>query len=100
MRQFGISAIRQSSMPDPTSRVRGSYEIVEVPGIVVVRRPPRRWWLHLLLLLLTVLTTLIVGSRLEYNFLRNQPPYASEEDLFPVRWALAQPSRLLLGIPF
>jgi len=87
-------------MSDPTSPFPGSYEIVEAPGMVMVRRPSRRWWLHLLLLLLTILTTLIVGSRLEYNFLRNRPPYASEDDLFPVRWALTQPSRLLLGIPF
>ncbi len=68
--------------------------------MVVVTRPRRRYWLHALLFLLTVFTTLVVGSRLQYNFLHNLPPYATEDDLFPFTWALRHPSRLLLGLPF
>jgi membrane-associated protease RseP (regulator of RpoE activity) len=66
--------------------------------------PPRpRYWVHGLLLLATCFTTLVVGARLEFNFLHNLPPFTAGNELlpfFPVGWALAQPSRLLLGIPF
>src|SRR5246127_3373386 len=66
---------------------------------------PRRepYWLHGLLLLATCFTTLVVGARLEFNFLHNLPPFSAGNELlpfFPVGWALAQPSRLMLGVPF
>jgi membrane-associated protease RseP (regulator of RpoE activity) len=74
------------------------------PMEVFVARPPKpRYWLHALLLLATVFTTLVVGARMEYNFQHNQPFFAAGDELIPfftVGWALAQPSRLLLGIPF
>ncbi|HKV78220.1 MAG TPA: site-2 protease family protein [Candidatus Sulfotelmatobacter sp.] len=66
--------------------------------------PPRpRYWIHGLLLAATCFTTLVVGARLEFNFRNNLPPFTAGNDLmpfFPVGWALAQPSRLLHGIPF
>jgi membrane-associated protease RseP (regulator of RpoE activity) len=66
--------------------------------------PPReRYWLHALLFLGTVFTTLVVGARMEFNFLHNFPPFTAGDEwlpLFPLRWIVAQPSRLLLGIPF
>jgi membrane-associated protease RseP (regulator of RpoE activity) len=65
--------------------------------------PSERYWLHALLLLATVFTTLVVGARMEFNFLRNLPPLAVGDEylpFFPIGWILAQPSRLLLGIPF
>jgi len=66
--------------------------------------PPRdRYWLHGLLLLATVFTTLVVGSRMEFNFLHNLPPFGGGDDIlpfFPLGWVLAHPARLLLGIPF
>jgi membrane-associated protease RseP (regulator of RpoE activity) len=40
---------------------------------------------------------------MEFNFLHNLPAFSLHDDavpFFPVRWALAQPSRLLLGAPF
>ena len=38
-------------------------------------RPPRpRLWLHLLLLAATCFTTLVVGARMEFDFLHNLPP--------------------------
>ena len=75
------------------------------PIEVFVAPPPERhpYWLHALLLVLTILTTLVVGARLEYNFLHNLPAFSFAEDalpMFPMRWILHQPSRLLLGIPF
>ncbi len=71
--------------------------------VFVVHRPRRRYWLHLGLLLATIFTTLVVGARLEYNFLQNTPAFNLSDDtlpMFPVGWALQQPSRLLLGVPF
>jgi membrane-associated protease RseP (regulator of RpoE activity) len=56
-----------------------------------------------LLLLATGFTTLVVGARMEFNFLHNLPPFAAGDEwlpFFPLQWVMAQPSRLLLGIPF
>src|SRR5437588_12926800 len=60
----------------------------------------RRYWLHLLLFAATIFTTLAVGARLEYNFLHGAPQFSSDDDFLPISWALRQPSRLLLGVPF
>jgi hypothetical protein len=68
--------------------------------VFIVHPPKRKYWLHALLFLLTVLTTLIVGARLEQNFLSNKPMFGADEYFFPIRWIWAQPSRLLDGIPF
>ncbi len=71
--------------------------------VYVVRPPKPRYALHAMLFLATIFTTLVVGARMEFNFLHNLPVFSLNDDalpLFPVRWALAQPSRLLLGIPF
>jgi len=66
--------------------------------------PPRqRYWLHALLLLATCFTTLVVGARMQYNFVHDLPPFAAGDEFipfFPVEWVLAHPSRLLLGLPF
>jgi membrane-associated protease RseP (regulator of RpoE activity) len=59
--------------------------------------------LHALLLLLTVFTTLVVGARMEFNFLHNLPAFSLSDaslSFFPVMWAVTQPSNLLLGVPF
>ena len=66
--------------------------------------PPReRYWLHGLLLAATCFTTLVVGARMEFNFLHNLSPFVVGDEwlpFFPLGWIAAQPSRLLLGIPF
>jgi membrane-associated protease RseP (regulator of RpoE activity) len=85
--------------PIPSSTIEYYYRLPE-PELV---RPSERYWLHALLLLATVFTTLIVGARLEFNFLHNLPLFAAGNEylpFFPLRWALQVPSRLLLGIPF
>jgi membrane-associated protease RseP (regulator of RpoE activity) len=63
--------------------------------------PPlkHRYWLHLLLLALTFFTTLVVGARLQWNFLVGLPPFTLGDEIFPVKWAL-QGNHLLLGLPF
>jgi membrane-associated protease RseP (regulator of RpoE activity) len=69
----------------------------------IERRPRERYWLHTLLLVATCFTTLVVGARMEFNFLSNLPPFAAGDEwlpFFPIAWVAAQPSRLLLGIPF
>jgi membrane-associated protease RseP (regulator of RpoE activity) len=89
-----------SDSTTPLSSTTAYYSPVEV---FVVRPPKPRYWLHGLLLVLTVFTTLIVGSRMEFNFLHNRPAFAVGDEFlpfFPVEWIMAQPSRLLLGIPF
>lgn len=59
--------------------------------------------LPLILLLLTFCTTVLVGSRLQYNFNHNLDAFASGDELvplFPVQWLWESPRQLLLGIPF
>jgi len=87
------------SPPIPTSTIE-YYQALPRP---TWRAPKPRYWLHALLLLVTVFTTLVVGARMEFNFLHNLPPLTAGNEFipfFPVEWVLRQPSRLLLGIPF
>ena len=89
-----------SEIIPPASSTTEYYRPLEV---VYVPRPKQRYWLHGLLLLATIFTTLVVGARMEYNFQHDQPAFSLNDDevpLFPVSWAFAQPSRLLLGLPF
>src|SRR5215475_9296127 len=83
----------------PSSTLEHDPQIPAPEGV----RPRPRYWLHALLLLATCFTTLIVGARLEFNFQNNLPQFTTGNEhllFFPVEWALAHPSRLLLGIPF
>jgi membrane-associated protease RseP (regulator of RpoE activity) len=85
--------------PTPSS----TAEYYRPMEIVYVSRPKQRYWLHALLLLATIFTTLVVGARMEYNFQHNLPAFSLNDDdlpFFPMSWAFAQPSRLLLGVPF
>lgn len=71
--------------------------------VTIVRPQRKHYWLYGLMLLLTIFTTLVVGARIEFNFLHNSPAFLFNDQafsFFPVSWVLAQPSRLLLGIPF
>ena len=92
--------------PVPSS----TFEMYRPVEVFVVQPPRRRYWLHALLFLLTVFTTLVVGARLEFNFHANLPAFPPiPEDAtfaqvlfwwFPLRWVMAEPARLLLGVPF
>jgi membrane-associated protease RseP (regulator of RpoE activity) len=81
----------------PTELLDRSPAPREVHVIYPLRR---RYWLHLLLFAATIFTTLVVGARLEYNYALSLPQFHSYDDIFPLGWALQQPFRLLLGIPF
>jgi membrane-associated protease RseP (regulator of RpoE activity) len=90
-------------MSDPTTPVASTPDYYEPAPVWVIRPPQQRYWIHALLLILTFFTTLVVGARMQYNFLHNQPVFSLNDDalpFFPVGWALASPARLLLGLPF
>ena len=89
-------------MADPTSPLAPITEPQRAVQVLVVQPWKHRYWLHALLLLLTFYTTLVVGARIEYNFLHNLPAFYEGDDslgFFPGIWAL-QSSHLALGIPF
>ena len=91
-------------MSEPNSPIPTSTIEYSLPLEVRHWRPARdRYWLHALLLLATCFTTLVVGARMEFNFLHNLPPFAFGDEMLPffrIGWILQQPSRLLLGLPF
>jgi membrane-associated protease RseP (regulator of RpoE activity) len=90
-------------MSDLVPPVPAETDFAPPMQVLYVPRPRQRYWLHILLFLVTVFTTLVVGSRMEYNFQHGRPAFSLADDdlpFFPARWALEQPSRLLLGLPF
>src|SRR5580698_9146729 len=90
-------------MSDIVPPVPAETEFASPMQVLYVPRPRQRYWLHILLFLVTVFTTLVVGSRMEYNFQHGRPAFSLADDdlpFFPVSWAFAEPSRLLLGLPF
>src|SRR5437660_6569635 len=79
-----------------------TYQDYRPMEVYVVRPPKPRYALHAMLFLATIFTTLVVGARMEFNFLRGLPPFytgVGSLPLCPIRWAL-HPSHLVLGIPF
>jgi membrane-associated protease RseP (regulator of RpoE activity) len=89
----------EPNSPIPTS----TLEYYQPLPARIERRPRERYWLHALLLVATIFTTLVVGARMEFNFLNNSPQFAYNGEwlpFFPLGWVVAEPSRLLLGIPF
>jgi membrane-associated protease RseP (regulator of RpoE activity) len=90
-------------MSDLVPPVSAEADFAPQMQVLYVPRPRQRYWLHIFLFLVTVFTTLVVGSRMEYNFQHGRPAFSLGDDdlpFFPARWALQQPSRLLLGLPF
>lgn len=89
-------------MSDPLPPIPTPEFLPPIP-VFVVRPPKQRYWIHALLLLATIFTTLVVGARMEFNFLHNLPAFSFADgplSFFPLRWILAQPSRFILGVPF
>jgi membrane-associated protease RseP (regulator of RpoE activity) len=89
----------ESSLPLASS----TTELYRPVPVYAARQPRQRYWLHALLLLLTCLTTLVVGARMQYNFVHGQSVFLLDDSaasFFPVSWAFSHPARLLLGIPF
>ncbi|MGH9513918.1 MAG: site-2 protease family protein [Terriglobales bacterium] len=90
-------------MSDSITPVSSTSDFYRPIPVYVIERRPRRYWLHILLFLITIFTTLVVGARMEFNFLHNQSAFTVGDEFipfFPISWAVSHPSRLLLGIPF
>ncbi len=90
-------------MSDPTRPFPGPTAEYLPAEVHVISPPSPRYALHLLLFLATIFTTLVVGAKMQFDFAHNLPPFVHGDEmlpLFPVGWALHEPSRLLLGIPF
>jgi Zn-dependent protease len=90
-------------MSEPTSSLPTSLEWGQQPQVWVVRPSRDRWWLYGLFLLLTMFSTMVVGARMEFNFLHQQPVFSLNDDslsLFPIGWIVEHPVNLLMGLPF
>jgi Zn-dependent protease len=89
--------------PTPPFSSALEWEPEAQPGVWVIPPPRPSWWLCGLFLLLTLFSTMVVGARLEFNFLHRQPAFSLSDDslpLFPIGWILQHPANLLLGLPF
>jgi Peptidase family M50 len=90
-------------MSEPTPPVSSStleyYRALPVPE---PRAPRQRYWLHVLLLVATCFSTLVVGARMQHNFALGRPAFLLDgsDSLWGMPWALHDPARLLLGVPF
>ncbi|MGC2110068.1 MAG: site-2 protease family protein [Candidatus Korobacteraceae bacterium] len=90
-------------MSDSTPPISYTFEVPAYSQVFVAARPRRRYWLHILLLLLTLFTTLVVGARLQDNFVRDLPAFDPENFVFPLfhlGWIVQSPARLVMGLPF
>src|SRR5208337_2535009 len=89
-------------MAEPQSPFPPTPEPEHRPHEVWIIQPPRtRLWLHILLLCATFLSTMVVGARMQYNFVHDQPLFSLNQDFFSpfITW-IAHPSELLPGVPF
>jgi len=91
-------------MSNSTPPVSYTFEVSSYPQVFAAAPAQRRrYWLHISLLLITLFTTLVVGARLETNFLHNQPAFSDDSvvlPLFHLKWLVRHPADILLGLPF
>jgi Zn-dependent protease len=92
-------------MSEPTSSFPAAFdwEPQSQVGVWAVPRPRERWWLYALFLLLTLFSTMVVGARMQYNFVHRQPVFSFSDDSlswFPIGWIAQHPANLLMGLPF
>lgn len=90
-------------MSEPTPPFSPAPENERPQEVWIIASPRQRWWLYVLFFVLTMFSTLVVGARMQFNFMQHQPVFSLNDDslqLFPLGWILLQPSNLLLGIPF
>jgi len=90
-------------MSESTQSFPGPFESEHPHQVWIITPPRQRWWLYVLFFVLTMLSTLVVGARMQYNFMQHQPVFSLNDDtvsLFPIGWILHNPSNLLLGLPF
>src|SRR5216684_970401 len=91
-------------MSEPIPPVTSSTtEYYRPMPVWVAHVPKQRYWLHGLLLLLTCFTTLVVGARMEFNFLHGHPALSLADEsvpYFPAAWLYLYPDRIVAGLPF
>src|SRR6266478_5006274 len=90
----------EPASPFPTAL---EWEPQPQPGVWVIPPPRQRWWLYVLFFALTMFSTTVVGARMQFNFLHQQPVFSLNDDslsLFPIGWIAQHPANLLLGLPF
>jgi Zn-dependent protease len=90
-------------MSEPTPSFPHTFESDQPHPVWIITPPRRRTWLYVLFFVLTLFSTLVVGARMQFNFMHGQPVFSLNNDTidwFPVGWVLEQPSHLLLGVPF
>ncbi|MEY2411405.1 MAG: hypothetical protein QOD84_11 [Acidobacteriaceae bacterium] len=90
-------------MSDPLYPDAITIEAREPIPVFIPQRRKRRYWLHVLLFVTTIFTTCVVGAELQFNFQQNLPAFTADDSFLPffhLHWILADPSRLLLGVPF
>ncbi len=89
----------EPDFPIPTSTLEYYHALPRPVGPA----PRKRYWLHALLLMATCFTTLVTGARMQDNFAHNLPALSLSDDsapLFPVKWVVTHPERILHGLPF
>src|ERR1700686_1372361 len=90
----------EPASPFPTAL---EWEPQPQPGVWVIPPPRQRLWLYVLFFVLTMFSTTVVGARMQFNFLHQQPVFSLHDDslsLFPIDWIAQHPANLLLGLPF
>lgn len=89
-------------MPDPHSPppIVVSIEPEELRDAVLPPPPRRPYLVHAGLFLLTIFCALVVGARLQDNFVKTQPLFINDLKFFALRWIWEEPSRLWTGVPF
>jgi Zn-dependent protease len=88
-----------SSQDSPEVYVPSEIYPPESDEVIYVTSPRHRYWLNILLFLATLFTTLVVGARIELNFIRGLPPLSLEDGIFPVLQVL-RGGHIWLGVPF
>jgi Zn-dependent protease len=80
----------------------GTLETEHPHEVWIIQPPRRRLWIHIVLLVATFISTMMVGSRIAFNFEHRQPPFCMSDDCPPLfaLSALRHPSELLPGLPF
>ncbi|MGB6633551.1 MAG: site-2 protease family protein [Terriglobales bacterium] len=90
-------------MSEPTSAFSTAldWEQQPQPGVWVIPPPRQRWWLYGLFFVLTMFSTTVVGARMQFHYLHNQPLFSLDDDFFSpfVTW-IVHPAQLLPGLPF
>src|SRR5258707_4733733 len=79
----------------------GTLETEHPHAVWIIQPPRRRLWIHIVLLLATFISTMMVGSRIAFNFEHRQSAFCMIDDCPPLfaLSSLRHPSELLPVLP-